>query len=283
MEQSTRTLTRSQLLALFTLIAALTLGGCARTAGADDDPFVVADLFATPGRAIATLSISPTPEPSSTQPNAPTVTPGPTLPLPTAILYQPTMPLATPGPTPTRAIDAEATVTPTPACAAPPAPFGSAWAAAGELRALLGCASGSVQTVNGVWQPYEHGAMFWREQDSSIFVLSNLTVQQGQTTDSWWRFDDTYQEGEPEADIGMSPPAGMTMPVRGFGKVWKNNGFVRDALGWATSGEEGMQSTWLQFDNGWMMTGPDGRPVYALVPLDAPPYTNGLHSGPLTP
>lgn len=283
MQQPTRTYTLIPL-ALLALLALTVLGGCGpQAAAADDDPFVVADLFATPGKSLATLVLSPTPEPTATVHNAPTDTPAPTLPLPTAILLQPTMPLATPGPTPTRAIDARAEATPTslaPVCEPPPAPFAGAWAAP-DVQATLGCPAGTAQTVNGVWQTYEHGVMFWREQDRSIFVLSNLAIGQGQPTDSWWRFDDTYQEGEPEDSMGLSPPPGMSMPVRGFGKVWRSNGFVRDALGWATSGESGMQSTWLQFESGWMMTGPDGRPVYALVPTGDPPHSTGFHYGAL--
>ena len=263
------------------LLALLALGGCSPRSSAPDDSFVVADLFATPGKALATIAVSPTPEPTATLPDMPTTTPAPTLPLPTAVLLLPTMPIATPGPTPTRAIDAEIPPTPTPACEMPPAPFGAAWASAPEVQAALGCATGTPQTMRGAWQTYEHGVMFWREQDRSIFVLSTRALQSGQTTDSWWRFDDTYEEGEPEDNMGLNPPPGMIMPVRGFGKVWRQNGFVRDAVGWAITSETGGESTWLAFEGGWMMSGPDERTLYALVPMDAPPYTTGFHFGPM--
>lgn len=263
------------------LLALFALGGCSPQNPAADESFVVADLFATPGKALATIAVTPTPEPTATVANMPTNTPAPTLPLPTAVLLLPTMQISTPGPTPTRAIDAEIPVTPTPACEMPPDPFGVVWAASPEVQTALRCATSSPQTVRGAWQSYEHGTMFWREQDRSIFVFSTRAIQPGQTTDSWWRFDDTYEEGEPQDDMGLNPPPGMSMPVRGFGKVWRQNGFVRDALGWATSGEAGAESTWLEFEGGWMMTAPDGRSLYALVPMDAPPYTTGFHFGPL--
>lgn len=276
----------ASLLTLTALVALLALAGCAPRA-AQNDPFVVADLFATPGRSLATIVLSPTPEPTLTlpgepaegEPGAATRTPAATLPLPTAILLQPTMPFVQPGPTPTRAIDAAPTSTPVPVCDPPPAPFDAAWLSSPEAQALLGCPAGAPQRLSGVWQPYERGSMFWREQDRSIFVISEAATLQGQATDSWWRFDDSYQEGEPEDSMGLTPPEGMSMPVRGFGKVWRANGFVRDALGWATGSEAGAETTWLQFDTGWMMASPGGGPIYALIPLDAPPHAAGYHFG----
>lgn len=277
--------------ALLALLALIALGGCAPLTAVGgsapaEDPFVVADLFATQGKALATIAISPTAAVTDAVHDLPTSTPPATAPMPTAVLLRPTMPIATPGPTPVRPIDVPlpATDTPVPAaCPAPPAPFGAAWARSPEAQALLGCPVGTPQTMRGAWQTYERGVMVWREQDRSIFVISHLASQQGQSTASWWRLDDTYQEGEALDNMGLSAPPGMLMPERGFGKVWRSNAFVRDALGWATGGEAGMDSVWLQFERGWMMTGPGGRPVYALVPLDGPPYTTGYHLGAMLP
>ncbi len=270
------------------ILAALALAGvllalvaCAPRPAAEEDPFVVADLFATPGKALATIELTATPEPTATIPNMPSPTPAPTRPLPTAIvLLQPTMPLGAPGPTPTLPQPAlPPTPTPRPDCPAPPAPFVGAWAASGEASLRLGCPVRGPQAVGGVFQFYEHGAMFWRQADGSIFVISERAIQQGQPTDTWWRFGDTFQEGEEGSGSGFEPPEGLIEPVRGFGKVWRGNAFVRDALGWATTPEMGFESQWLEFERGWMLTGPDNNPVYTLIPLDAPPHSTGVHFG----
>ncbi len=252
----------------------LTLALAALMACAPQPTPQVADLPPTAGKLLATIALSPTPPPTGTQPDQ-AATFAPTVPLPTVVvLRQPTLPIGTPGPSPTPAIPDVGDV-----CPAPPMPFAPAWQNIAQLRQMLRCPVGAPQTVHGVMQFYEHGVMFWRESDRSIFVLSVLAIQRGQLTDTWWRLPDTYQEGEPEGDIGLTPPEGLIMPIRGFGKLWRNNGFIRDALGWATTAEFPLDSQWQQFEGGWMMTGPDGHPVYALVPLDDPPYSTGLHFG----
>jgi hypothetical protein len=245
---------------------------------AGDESFVVADVFATPGKLLATVALSPTPIPTATvEGQSAPIEPAATLPVPTAVVLQPTMPINTPGPTPTLAIDAPTavTVTPTADCA-PPAPFLTLWEGSEEARALLGCPTGSPQPVGGVFQTYEHGVMFWRESDKSIFVLSDASGQQSDSGGSWWRLDDTFEEGEPESDPSLVPPDGLLQPVRGFGKVWRSNGFIREATGWATAPEQAAESTWLDFEGGWMMTGPEGSMVYAMIPLDDPPHATGM-------
>src|SRR5690349_15390758 len=87
-----------------------------------DTQFVVADLFATQGKSLATLELSPTSQPTATFANVAPPTAAPTLPLPTVVvLRQPTQPIGPDGSTPAAAI------TPTPVsltCAAePPLPF----------------------------------------------------------------------------------------------------------------------------------------------------------------
>ncbi len=261
------------------------LGACEAQSVAQGDPFVVADLFATPGKALATIELSPTPAPSATIPNMPSPTSGPTLPIPTVrLLDQPTLPLSTFGPSPTRPGSfpgGQATAPATGCASGPPMPFTPIWQNFAQAQALMRCPVGGPSEVGGVWQFYEHGAMFWRQSDRSIFVMSELGIRQGQPTDRWWRIDDTWQEGEAESDPGLQPPAGLRQPVRGFGKVWRNNAFVREGVGWATSDEIGTTSVWQQFDGGWMMTGPNGAPIYVMAPSDAPPYSSGLHLGPL--
>jgi hypothetical protein len=56
----------------------------------------------------------------------------------------------------------------------------------------------------------------------------------------WLIFVDDWQEGaDPESDLSLTPPEGLSQPVRGFGKVWRVRltDQQRTALGWATGDE----------------------------------------------
>jgi len=261
----------------------VSLVGCQGSAS-DDARFVVADLFATQGKALATAALSPTPPATATIENqAEILARTATLALPTQpALLQPTNPVGI-APTPTRSAEPTSALPAAnpPACPPPEEPFGTIWAANVQAQTLLGCPVGSAYDVPGAIQYFEKGTMFWRQSDRSVFVLSESAIRQGQTADLWWRFDDTYQEGEPESDPNLAPPAGLLQPVRGFGKIWRNNAFIREAVGWAAGNEFGMVSRWQDFERGWMMTGPDGRPVFALAPDSPAPYNSGSHLGSL--
>lgn len=85
-------------------------------------------------------------------------------------------------------------------------------------------------------QPFENGVMIWIDQLDSVFVLT----RQDQ---SWRRYDDTWSEEQPESDPTISPPEGRYQPIRGFGKVWREQPAVREQLGWALGPELGFEST----------------------------------------
>src|SRR5688572_29324168 len=136
------------------------------------DPFVVADLFATPGKALATIELTATPVPTATIPNMPSPTTAPTLPLPSAGAPQPTLPIATFGPLPTRTL--QPGVAPTTVFTGqlncpgvPPMPFTPIWQNIPQAQGLMRCPVGNVQQMSGVWQNFEHGWMFWRDSDRS--------------------------------------------------------------------------------------------------------------------
>ena len=58
------------------------------------------------------------------------------------------------------------------------------------------------------------------------------------------KYDDFWAPGEPESDPALVPPAGLYQPVRGFGKLWRDNESVRERLGWALAPEQGFESAW---------------------------------------
>ena len=65
---------------------------------------------------------------------------------------------------------------------------------------------------------------------------------------------------------GETPPAGLVEPVRGFGKVWRENPAVRQALGWATAPENGEQAQVVRFERGVMVFRASAGRVHLLYP-----------------
>jgi hypothetical protein len=142
----------------------------------------------------------------------------------------------------------------------------------------LGCPTGNVYPVGMVGQSFQNGFMFWRDT-KEIFALSTVAQHNGSQTDSFWRVMDSWHDALPANDPGLQPPAGLLQPVRGFGYAWRNNTSIRNSLGWALGDEQQFGSTWQNFERGWMMTSINGA-VIAMVPLDGPPATTGIHYGP---
>ena len=83
-------------------------------------------------------------------------------------------------------------------------------------------------------QPFEGGVMIWLEANDSVYVFYK--------DQRWQRFDDDWSEGQPENDPTIIPPEGLHQPIRGFGKVWREQADVRNELGWALSPELGYES-----------------------------------------
>jgi len=85
-------------------------------------------------------------------------------------------------------------------------------------------------------QVFEGGRMFWVQPANQIWVMVVNDNQSGE----WLIYEDTFDEDtDPESDPDLDVPAGNYQPVRGFGKLWRENEEVRDILGWAVTPEFG--------------------------------------------
>jgi len=84
-------------------------------------------------------------------------------------------------------------------------------------------------------QVFEHGRMLWIQPRGQIWVMIEICQGSGR----WLIFDDTFQDGEPESDPALLPPSGMYQPERGFGKLWREAGDLRQELGWGITPEFG--------------------------------------------
>ena len=97
-------------------------------------------------------------------------------------------------------------------------------------------------------QRFEGGWMFWLQPNSQIWVLT--ADDNGQNV--WSVYDDTFVEGEAESDPQILPPEGRFQPIRGFGKLWRENPEVRLATGWALDAEWGHTTRYEYHHGGYV-------------------------------
>lgn len=160
-------------------------------------------------------------------------------------------PTATPTPASPTATPPAAIPTTTPLCAVTPSGvLGAVWAGDVAVRNRLHCPTAAEVLTHMAKQPFERGRMFWRGDKLRIYVLYD--------TGRWEWFFDTWQEGQPSYSCEVQqPPSGLLQPVRGFGSLWCGRQSVREAVGWATVEEQGMQGRVQDFEEGVMLDIPD--------------------------
>lgn len=107
-------------------------------------------------------------------------------------------------------------------------------------------------------QVFEGGRMFWLQPTRQLWIM----VESGTLAGRWFVFDDNFQEGEAETDPSISPPDGFMQPIRGFGKLWRENPQVREALGWAIASEIGYVSNYEYHPGGAL----NERGLYIAAP-----------------
>lgn len=213
---------------------------------------------------VAVATATPVPPPAPTEiPVPPTLAPTVTTPPTTA----PTAVTTTPSPLPP-------TVAPTiPATPAPPSPtatpklpydvvggFGQIYTRNGTVRERLGLPSATEARVNGAYQLFEGGMMFWREDTATIYVLFA-----GEPS-IWYAFADGWTTGMAPGG-GAGPTAGQFKPRNGFGKVWREQPDVQKRLGYALSADEIGTALVIQpFEHGLMLwTTASGKAMISVL------------------
>jgi len=112
----------------------------------------------------------------------------------------------------------------------------------------------SITQIQVAEQPFENGRMFWIQPTQQIWVL----VITGEGRGQWTIYEDVFADGEPETDPSIVPPnEDLYQPSRGFGKLWRENDEVRDALGWAVTPDEFGYISRYEYHPGGSVT-PDG-------------------------
>jgi len=106
----------------------------------------------------------------------------------------------------------------------------------------------TIADVQVAYQEFERGYMYWLRVNRQIWVAAADAANP--TTGTWFCYEDTFQEGEPETDPALVPPDGQYQPRRGFGKLGRTTPGVRDSLGWATIPEAEMVSQYRYIPGG---------------------------------
>ncbi len=107
-----------------------------------------------------------------------------------------------------------------------------------------------VSQIQVAEQVFQGGRMFWLQPNQEIWVMVNAA---GATDHGeWLTFPDMFVEGELEVDPDITPPVDGIQPRRGFGKLWRENLEIRDALGWGITQEFGLVTTYEYRPGGFL-------------------------------
>jgi len=132
-----------------------------------------------------------------------------------------------------------------------------------SIAAAIGCPlAGAPSAVGSAYQPFQNGLMVWV---SSLGAVPQPAIYALYGNGTYQRFNDTFLDGVDPSSGGAVPPPGLLEPVRGFGKVWRDNPAARDTLGWALTGESGGTAEILLFERGEMLRVPQAGQTYILI------------------
>ncbi len=201
---------------------------------------------------------APTTEAPASEPAADTGTtpittaPAATAPVTASAPVTLSVPATTSAATTTTAAAGTPTVAPTrtplpPATERPTGAFAAWWEGDPALQEALGLArSVEPAAVQLAYQPFERGMMVWRADDQRIYAL----LADG----TWESYDDSFREGDVERDGSISAPSQLLLqPVRGFGKIWRDDRTLQSRIGWGTDEESPAQGVIQFFDNGFIL------------------------------
>lgn len=226
----------------------------------------------TSAKQLATVYISPTPNPGQVQATqtaaAGRITPSPT----SEIIATPTVYIGVflePGPD----IDALPLVNATLAasgsmvvaterpsrCQIPiDGVFGENWLTNLDLERQLGCAAEVMNPFDGSVQLFERGIMFF-QPNGPIWAVATAGAVGG----PYWS---VAQQLPPVSELDqVTPPPGMHAPLLGFGSVWYGVDGVRDALGYARTAEQQTRISYQRFEGGTLIADVDNGVVYVLL------------------
>lgn len=93
-------------------------------------------------------------------------------------------------------------------------------------------------------QLFEGGRMLWLEEVHAGETVFEKVIFALYDDGRGEHFADTWTPDQPDSDPTLEPPEERFQPMRGFGKLWRENADVRARLGWALALEEGFEGAW---------------------------------------
>jgi hypothetical protein len=109
-------------------------------------------------------------------------------------------------------------------------------------------------------EDFQHGYMFWISSVTQIWVLlpaDDTPPDQPPSHGQWQIFQDNFKDGQPEIDPSIVPPtSNLYQPRRGFGLLWRSNNFVRGTLGFGTTPEFGLTTSYVYQPGPYVTTTP---------------------------
>ncbi len=100
----------------------------------------------------------------------------------------------------------------------------------------------------------------WYEQKVIYVVYANGIYQ---------RFDDKFDPATDPQSGNATPLAGLLEPLYGFGKLWREQFGIKQALGWATAKETSGNGRFQLFDGGDMIWVSQTKKTYVFVFKDS--------------
>lgn len=128
--------------------------------------------------------------------------------------------------------------------------------AAPDLQARFGASTTAERVVQFSEQTFQGGAMLARADQSLVYVLVRSTGR-------WSSAPNTFRRGDVLAPVGERPP-GTFEPLRGFGKIWREQPAVKLQLGWPVYDERRAPCSLQSFEHGLLLRSSYGV-IYALL------------------
>jgi hypothetical protein len=143
-------------------------------------------------------------------------------------------------------------------------PLGRLYTTNAEVRRVIGPPQGAQASVAGATQAFAGGRMIYFAP-AGIGSPGTIRAFCGLRAGRLYFATDTWAEGQ-DPGGGPAPEPGRYLPRRGFGKLWRENGAIRDCLGYALTPEErGGTFPFQRFARGELLAIPDERAIYAVA------------------
>ena len=102
-------------------------------------------------------------------------------------------------------------------------------------------------------QRMERGWIIWHGDTRQLYVLTMSATSKLEGRVSI--YPENWEASIPETSSAIVAPAGLRQPIRGIGKMWRENPEVRSSVGWALKDAEGLMMVVTQQGDGLWFNG----------------------------